>query len=44
MWLQIGLCLYCNKVVQHATYENHTQNHTCTCQNHTRACGIAVSL
>jgi hypothetical protein len=28
----LGLCLYCNKVVQHAT-----------CENHTRACGKAVS-
>jgi hypothetical protein len=36
----LGLCLYRNKVVQHATCENHThecENHTRACQNHTRA-------
>jgi hypothetical protein len=44
----IGLCKYCNKVISHVAYQNHTheseyhthkcENYTQTCENHTHEC------
>jgi hypothetical protein len=39
--LGLGLCIYCNKIIEHLAGQNHTyecSKHTHECENHTHDC------